>query len=444
MLVGDLIRSKLIRRIARKVTGGIGASLLADATAYLNGVTPYHWFDFINNRALYASADVGNVTQATGYSFSRASTGYYTNSDGTLTSFASGAMRRGDRGVLIEGARTNLLLRSQEFNDASWTKSRSSVTANAATAPDNTTTAEKLVEDTATGTHRTFQAVTKAASAIQYTYTVFLKAAERTFAQVKISDSTESDNAAVDVNLATGAISAVSTVGFTGASATISALANGWYRIALTATSDTDTGIASFVFAASALGTVSYTGDGTSGILMWGAQLEAASFPSSYIPTTTASATRAADVLTYTAGLTYPLGLWAEFERAVDTGAIEAILCMDAGGAPDRVRLDVSAADLGQIISASGGVTQATVTVAGSLNLATVYRLAGRVSTNSVQAARSGTLGTEDTVATNPATPSIIRVGTSSSSGNELFGYIRRIAATNFAPTDAQLTAMTT
>jgi len=58
-------------------------------------------------------------------------------------------------------ARVNTLLNSEDFSSASWNKSRATVTANAATAPNGTLTADKIVEDTATNNHRVFQAVAK-------------------------------------------------------------------------------------------------------------------------------------------------------------------------------------------------------------------------------------------------------------------------------------------
>jgi len=60
-----------------------------------------------------------------------------------------------------------------------------------------------------------------------------------------------------------------------------------------------------------------------------------------------------------------------------------------------------------------------------------------------MQIARGGTLGSEDTLVTLPATPTVLSVGLRNSS-EPLFGYIRRIAAFNFAPSDAQLQAMST
>src|SRR5690606_26253212 len=57
-------------------------------------------------------ADVGNVDDTPNWSFTRATVGTYVNSDGSIATFSSGQLRRGDRGVLIEGARTNLFLNS--------------------------------------------------------------------------------------------------------------------------------------------------------------------------------------------------------------------------------------------------------------------------------------------------------------------------------------------
>jgi hypothetical protein len=73
-------------------------------------------WDFVDNSYMRA----GVVTTNAGLTVTRASTGYAETSDGRLVSFASGVLRRTDKGVLVEDARTNLLLRSQEFNVAYW------------------------------------------------------------------------------------------------------------------------------------------------------------------------------------------------------------------------------------------------------------------------------------------------------------------------------------
>jgi hypothetical protein len=423
------------------VFGG-SASLLEQATSALGNVAPYHYADYITNRMLYAGADVGNVTQATGYSFTRASDGYYTNSDGTLTNFASGALRRGDRGVLIEGSRTNLLLRSQEFDNATWTKTNSTVTANATTAPDGTTTAEKVIADNTNNLHQVDQSVTLAASTT-YTFSAHVKKGDYDFAAVITGASggaVLSQRDAV-INLTTGALVSETVAGMT----RITALANGWYRVAVT-TAQTS-GIGSPGFRIAPLSTssyTSYTGDNTSGIFIWGAQLEAASFPSSYIPTVAASATRAADVLTYTAGVSYPLSLWAEFERVGDTGGNERVLSLDSGANTDRAEVAVSSADLARYDVVASSASQMSTTIAGALALNTTYKTALRVQTNDSRGALGGTLSTQDTSVTLPASPSVIRVGHLISPTDFVFGHIRRVAVVSSAVSDANLQVMTT
>lgn len=88
-----------------------GRSLLSVATAQL-GTAPLHYWDFTTNRALFAGVDVGAVTSTPGWSFTRATVGTAEDLAGNIVQFSSGQIRRTDRGILIEGARTNLFLNS--------------------------------------------------------------------------------------------------------------------------------------------------------------------------------------------------------------------------------------------------------------------------------------------------------------------------------------------
>ena len=228
---------------------------------------PYAW-DFLRDRARFAGGYRGALANTPNWTFTRASTGYAQTSGGVLQSFASGELRRTDKGVLIEGARTNLCLQSQTFDNASWSKVRSSVSANVVVAPDGTTTADKLVEDTtASNTHRVQQSIT-ISSGVAHTASVYLKAAERSWAALTFFDGTSTWT--IYANLSTGALGSSSG---SPTATTITALANGWYRVSLTATTGNTAGQVQ-IYAATADGTISYTGDGASGLYLWGAQLE--------------------------------------------------------------------------------------------------------------------------------------------------------------------------
>jgi hypothetical protein len=198
----------------------------------------------------------------------------------------------------VEESRTNLLLRSEEFQ-TTWTATRASVTADAAIAPNGTTTADKLVEDsTASNNHSIRQTPTTTVS-LPHALSIYVKAAERSIVAFEMVDNGATGNGiSAYFNLGTASTSNVTSFGNgSGASAVMSNVGDGWYRCVLSGVVNTSgTAIRCNVYLSQAAGSVSYTGDGTSGIYLWGAQLEAGAFPTSYIPTTTAAVTRSADV----------------------------------------------------------------------------------------------------------------------------------------------------
>jgi len=187
------------------------------------------------------------------FSFSRSSTGGRTNSAG-----------------LIEEVPLNLFRYSEDFTNASWVKNNSSVNGNVTTAPNGTTTADKLVEDNVSSTHRVSQQVT-VKGAVCYFYA---KPAERT----KVAINSPSVDVGFDlVNLT------LINLGYGTTNAAIESVGNGWVKCSLY---NTDTNPTFFIALLNASDQLTYVGDGISGLFLWGAQVNLGSTAKPYSPTT--------------------------------------------------------------------------------------------------------------------------------------------------------------
>lgn len=186
----------------------------------------------------------------------------------------------------------NLFTYSQDISTGSWSKVRVTITGTTSvtTAPDGTYTAQKLVEDTTTGiTHFTAKSSTISGTGSIYTVSMYAKAAERTWLAIQTAGE-DPNYITAYFDLTNGVLGSVAT----GITATMSNSGNGWYRCSITrlkqGTASSTIG-GSFCISTTNLGFV-YNGDGTSGIYLWGAQLELGSVATTYIPTTTVAVSR--------------------------------------------------------------------------------------------------------------------------------------------------------
>jgi hypothetical protein len=194
--------------------------------------------------------------------------------------------------LLAEPQRTNLFLRSEEFDNASWTKNNSSITANSTTSPKGTSDADTLTGNGTSAAHAVTQSVSVSASTV-YTVSIYAKKNTNDFIQIAGASALISINSYANFDLNNGT---VGTVG-SSATATIQSVGDGWYRCTMTATtlSTATSGSCGYYLISSATSSRLENNTLSTSVYLFGSQFEQGAYPTTYIPTTTASATRVAD-----------------------------------------------------------------------------------------------------------------------------------------------------
>ena len=347
-------------------------------------------------------------------------------------------------GLLIEEARTNLLTYSEQVDNAAWTKVAASITANATSAPSGVVAADTLIEGTTASIHCAYQIATRSAGVATYTFSTFFKAfSTNRYIKLQIADGPTTNYSSVFINPVTGTIvGSVTNVGFTAGSATVVPVGNGWYRGIITATTDAvSTQIGGQVYLATTASVDNYTGDGVSGVYVWGAQIELGAFATSYIPTIAATVTRSADAASLT-GTNFSSwynqteGTWVLGYQTAFTGAAPASAFMIALDSSSTKR-HMYVASTAQTFSNFDGTN---ILSAAQNSTGIVAKSASAYSaTEKVIVSLGGSVATGPVVAGYSTGTSVLLP----SGGNNFNGHIRQIAYYNTRLPNATLQALT-
>ena len=344
------------------------------------------------------------------------------------------------KGLLIEESRTNFLIYSDQLDNPAWVTTATSVTANQALSPDGIVSGDKLIEDSTLSNHFITTNSFTPVNATTYTFSVFVKAAERSYAFVGFN-AASTPATFVSVNLSAGTIA---TATGTPVNSSITNAGNGWYRVSVSVTSVATTAAKCEVRISTdgVWANRSYTGDGTSGIYVWGAQIEAGAFPTSYIPTTTTSLTRNADVATMT-GTNFSDWFNASegsiVAEAMGYALSGNIFAFDDNGDNNRIQIARAATSQYQNLIYVGGALQ-TGGAFGNYTVNTFGKVATAYKVNDIAyVANGGTVGTDNTA--NIPTVTQLNIGSRKSGTALLNGIIKRLYYYPQRLTNAELQA---
>lgn len=356
--------------------------------------------------------------------FTRASTATFVGSDGLIQSAAVNTPRFDHnpvtlacKGLLIEESRTNLLTQSESWQTGSSFTGpiTPSISNNTTTSPDGLLTADTLSGSNGTladGSVNSTWRLPNISSSTTYTFSIYIKSlGVATKVEIRIRDnSTGTSVQTLDTNITSD-----------------------WKRISVTATTGGTT---------TSIRCIIQNTDGP--IAIYGAQLEAGSFPTSYIPTTTAALTRSADVCSITGGDFTSLYNATEgtilANASTPASGDRTVLSTDDNTANEMTRLRTEGTN--PFFKVTDGGSDVVAIDAGTVTANTTFKLAAAYEINNFAASINGGAVVADTSGTIP-TVDRMRIG-AGQGGNTMCGHIARIQYFRKRLPDAKLQSLTT
>lgn len=440
---------------------GLYAYLIPDFAAQVVGKSLLAW-----GAQLETGRDVTSYIRSKGTFTGRASTATYLDAQGFIRTVepgearadtyrydSSGSLRAA--GLLLENNSANRLKYSQDLTKPEWSKVAITAAVSSALSPDPSSTATKLVSGATIGVSRyAAQTVTFNGQAV---FTLFAKKAEFNFVWIGYlgrKATAEESKTAVDLTT----LQQAHIGGSSPTPVTVTPAGNGWVKItlnrdAIAGSADVEVRIG---MCDSLLGET-LTGDGVSGVYVWGAQLEAGAYPTSYIATAAAAATRASDSFTSAsatraADISSSVATTRTFDKAslnnlswynntessfvtdftsngvgVGNAALAFRLRTAASANASAVSLHkaLSSAFVGHVIDPAGAVTmQGNFTNAAPDGVRVKGSLGYKVNSGAV--AVSGGTALEDTSLVLP-NPEVLYIGQNGSDSQSLNGYVHSI-----------------
>ena len=317
------------------------------------------------------------------------------------------------KGLLVEEQRVNTIVGSANFSGGGtgWVLDGASLTASATAGPDGSLSATSIVQGT--GNNRTYQFDNSSVTGSKV-FSIYVKPNAGSSLSITAVGGMSPNGPAV-INATTGAVT-----GFTGASSV--AVGNGWYRVFLPVT----------VSVASGGGTYWVISGPASSVFIWGAQLEAGTFATSYIPTI-ASATRNADVASVsTQAFPYNQSEGSVVVNATlgntSTNGPVALTINDGTGSNEIYILQtVGTGTRRSVLIYVGGVPQATLAESLTNTVGLTTKVAGAFKLNDVAGSIDGGTVVTDTPPATIPTVNTMRIGNVAAGSQAFNGWIRQI-----------------
>ena len=375
------------------------------------------------------------------FTFDRASSATVVNKDGLIETVGVDEPRidflNNTKGhLLLEPSRQNVFTHSENISNSFWTKDGISITDDSIVSPDGLQTADKLVENSSNSNHRFYNnnfGITSGSASLS----CFAKAGERN--ELRFDEGVGGNG--IKVNLTDGTFTLLSS-----ATGGVDFIGNGWYHIYFSYT------VSSFIQTRVSIlkdDTVSYQGDGSSGLYVWGLQQEVGSYATSYIPTQGSAVTRSAEncsgagnstVFNDSEGV-----LYVETEQFVDGDFESVYISLNQDGSSTN-HLTIQHRNSGQLRVYANGFGTAEIQFLQNIDMAQNLKIAVQYKQNDYKLFVNGTqYPVYSAGGSQPAITglNVVEFHVPTSVNQDWLGKVKDLRVYNTTLTDAELTALT-